>query len=188
MIIYKKPMFEDDSFMFTLNRRDFLTEISLLDLEYYNAKLNMFAEKNISKYALSDFCMRSSLRNFDEIEDLSGTVYTHTCEGKNKMDYEHILKAVKANYKKSRRCAINFADTLQDYLSSTKNTSCLNSIHYYKNNVTLYFRASDIENELLIDLHLIKKFFIDPVCDYETITVFASTAQNVNISLNHLIQ
>lgn len=180
MIVFKRPEFEDDSYAFVINESDKLPEISLFDLNYYNTKREMFSKSIIDKYMLSNYVYRPSLKNFDEVFDLSGSIYTYTCEVKNIMDYKLIIQSVKNNYKTSRRCTINFADTLLDYLTNSINTSCLNSIHYYKDNVTIYFRASDIENELLIDLYLIKEFFIDPVGKFKTITVFASTAQNID--------
>lgn len=181
MIVHKKPMFENDSYMFVINTQtDKLQEISLFDLEYYNAKRNMFMFQFIQKHHLSEFCFRPSLRDFDNIKDLSGTIYTHTCAEKNGLDYSSILHQTSKMYKKSRRCAINFADRFVDYMDDSKNTSCLNSIHFYNYNVTLYFRASDIKNELLIDLHLIKEFFIDKVGEFKTITVMASTSQNID--------
>jgi hypothetical protein len=186
MIIYKKPLFEDDSYMFVLEETDRLAEISLFDLEYYNTKREMFNSLDSDKMHLSDFVHRPSLRMFDEVINLSGSIYTLTCEDKNDMSYSTIITAVKCNYKTSRRCTINFADTLRDYIDDSINTSCLNAIHYYKDNVTLYFRASDMKNELLIDLHLIKEFFIKPVGHFKTITVVASTAQNI-IKFNNLI-
>lgn len=190
MLVHKHPGFENDSFMFVLGKLDKLSEISLFDLDYFSVKQQMFKTKDINKMMLSDFIDRPSLHSFDEMKDASGTIYTHTCEAKNSLTYERIIEAVKNNYKVSRRCSINFADTLNDYLTNSVNTSCLNSIHYYKDNATLYFRASDVRNELLIDLHLIKEFFLDPVGEFETITVFSSTAQNVYIGshLNNLIQ
>ena len=188
MTIYKKPAFEDDSYAFVIDlQNDKLREISLFEIDYYTAKFEAFTKKDISKKNFTDYVNRPSFRNFDLVDALRGTIYTHTCEAKNKFDYEHILKIVKANYKTSRRCAVNFADTLFDYMRDYFDTSCLNSIHYYKDNVTLYFRASDIENELLIDLHLIYEFFIKPVGSFKTLTVFSSTAQNVNCKLENLL-
>lgn len=188
MVIYKKPMFENDSYMFVIDmQKDVLSRVNADDIEYTRAKTKMFRAKDYSKNKLSPFKSRSSLSGFNNVSDLSGTIYTHTCEGKNKMDYEHIIKSCKRFHRTSRRCAINFADTLSDYLNDSKNTSCLNSIHFYKDNVTLYFRASDIKNELLIDLLLIKHFFIEPVGIFKTLTVISSTAQNIDYDLNKLI-
>ena len=192
MIVYKEPKFENDSYMFVLNIEDELTSIDHSDndfmIAYKEEKYIAFSKKGINKERLKDFKCLPSLGNFDNISDLAGTIYTHTCEGKNKLDYNHIIKFCKKFHKTSRRCAVNFADTLSDYLNPNKNTSCLNSIHYCGDNVTLYFRASDIKNELLLDLHLIIDFFIKPVGNFKTITVIASTAQNVETKLSTLIQ
>jgi len=98
-----------------------------------------------------------------------------------------MMKMVKDNKDNSRRCVINIADTLINYIDDSVNTSCLNIIHYHKNSVKLFFRASDMTNELLYDLHLIKEFFIDPVFDtMPEIHVIASTAQNLT-EINNLI-
>lgn len=188
MIVYKEPKFENDSFMMVIEENDLFALVGMDDVPYFAAKDLMFDNKYVQKHFLKKFADRPSLRDFESIDDLRGTVYTHTCEGKNRLDYKHIIKYCKRYYKQSRRCAINFADTLSDYLLTNKNTSCLNSIHYCGDNVTLYFRASDIKNELLIDLHLIHSYFIKPVGNFKTITVFASTAQNIETKLSTLIQ
>jgi len=191
MIVYKQPAFENDSYMFVIDlENDVFAD---LDKRYYSdeyrfAKQNAFKNKKISKKAFESFKNRLSFTGFEHISDLSGTIYTHTCEGKNKLDYKHIIKFCSRHHKISRRCAVNFADTLYDYLNGNINTSCLNSIHYYKDNVTLYFRASDIENELLLDLYLINEFFIRPVGKFKTLTVMCSTAQSVYKKLTTLIE
>lgn len=191
MIVYKEPKFENDSYMFVIDLQN--DELAALDdkiypFDYVEAKVNAFKTKDISKRSFEMFSYRPSLVDVDSLPDLAGSVYTHTCEGKNKLDYNHIIKYCKKFHKKSRRCAINFADTLFDYLDGKKNTSCLNSIHFCGDNVTLYFRASDIKNELLLDLRLIKIFFIHPVGNFKTLTVMSSTAQNVETKLSTLIQ
>lgn len=191
MKIYKAPEFENDSYMFVIEvKKDILSALdeSIYPSSYVNAKYNAFTRKGINKSRLEQFTDRPSLSNFDNIDDLSGTIYTYTCQGKNKLDYNHIIKYCKHFKNKHRRCVVNFADTLHDYLSPHKDTSCLNSIHFYKDNVTLYFRASDIKNELLLDLRMIIDFFIEPVGNFNTITVMSSTAQNVDTKLETLIQ
>jgi hypothetical protein len=191
MVVYKQPQFENDSYMFVIDlEKDLLADLdmSVYPYEYVYNKEKAFTKKDIRKCNFSNFQNRPSFKNFSEISDLSGTIYTYTCEGKNLLDYSHIIKFCKQHHNTSRRCAVNFADTLWDYLNPTKNTSCLNSIHYYKDNVTLYFRASDMQNELLLDLHLIIKFFIEPVGAFKTLTVMCSTAQNVDTKLSTLIQ
>jgi hypothetical protein len=191
MIVFKEPKFENDSYMFVIDLEN--DELACLDeaiypLDYSNAKLKAFRNKDISKKPFEMFSYRPSLVDIDSLADLAGSIYTHTCEGKNKLDYNHIIKYCKRFHKVSRRCAVNFADTLFDYLDGKKNTSCLNSIHYYKDNVTLYFRASDIKNELLLDLKFIMHFFVVPVGNFKTLTVMSSTAQNIETKLSTLIQ
>lgn len=191
MIVYKEPKFENDSYMFVIDLQN--DEFAMLDNSIYSsvyvdAKFKAFETKNISKKPFEKFSFRPSLVDIGSLEDVSGSVYTFTCQGKNKLDYNHIIKYCKKFHKTSRRCAVNFADTLYDYLDGKKNTSCLNSIHYCGDNVTLYFRASDIKNELHLDLKLIKYFFIDPVGKFKTLTVMSSTAQNIQTKLTTLIQ
>lgn len=189
MVIYKKPAFEDDSYMFVIDlENDELSDVPFEDVGYFDEKHKAFTDKNICKLPFLKFANRPSFASLDYSEDISGTIYTSTCERKNRLDLDHIIKLCRLNHVKSRRCAINFADTLADYADNTKNTSCLNSIHFHKDNVTVYFRASDIENELLIDLHLIYDFFIKPVGKFKTLTVMSSTAQRVNTNLINLIK
>lgn len=185
MVIYKEPKFENDSYMFVIEQTDVLAVPQ--DMAYANAKYAMFEHKAINKIHLKDFD-KPSLSALHIVKDLAGSVYTYTCQSKNKLGYNHIIKYCKRFHKMSRRCAINFADTLHDYLQRDINTSCLNSIHFCNDNVTLYFRASDIKNELLLDLHLINDFFIKPVGNFKTITVMCSTAQNIETKLSTLIQ
>jgi hypothetical protein len=189
MVVYKQPKFENDSYMFVINlQTDALTSLEdKYSARYVDAKYKSFREKNISKEPFADFIDRPSLKDFDNLKDLEGSIYTYTCQSKNKLDYNHIIKFCKKFHNTSRRCAINFADTLHDYLDQTKNTSCLNSIHFYKDNVTVYFRASDIKNELLLDLCMIIDFFVTPVGDFKTLTVMCSTAQNIETKLQTLI-
>lgn len=189
MVLYKIPAFENDSYMFVIDlKTDSFAEIPKEDVEYYLAKYKAFKEKNISKIPFEKFKDRPSFANFDSVKNLFGTIYTYCCQAKNRMDYGYMMKQCRKQFKKSRRCSINFADGLSNYLDSTKNTSCLNAIHYCSDNVTIYFRASDIKNELLIDLRLINRYFVKPVGDFKTLTVMASTAQNVEQNLFNLIQ
>lgn len=191
MVVFKEPKFENDSYMFVIDLEK--DTLAILDdktypISYVDAKVNAFQSKNISKKPFKYFTDRPSLREFETLPDLEGSIYTFTCQGKNKLDYNHIIKYCKKFHKTSRRCAINFADTLFDYLDGKKNTSCLNSIHFCGDNVTLYFRASDIKNELLFDLKLILVYFIKPVGNFKTLTVMCSTAQNIETKLTTLIQ
>lgn len=189
MVIFKGPQFEDDSCMFVIDLQH--ESLSMLpkeeySLEYINTKYRAFAEKDISKDNFEKFSDRLSLRDIHKCADVAGSIYTYTCEGKNGYSYKHILELCRGSYKRTRRCAITFADPLHDYLDNSKNTSCLNSIHYYKDNVTVYFRASDLKNELLLDLHMIYDFFIQPVGSFKTLTVMCSTAQNIHFNLKTL--
>lgn len=189
MKLFKTPEFENDSYMIQLSASDELADVPSEDLEYFEAKLKAFHDRSIDKHQFKKFKdSRGSFASYDDATNMAGTVYTYTCEPKNRTSYEFMLAYSRRHRHTSRRCAINFADTFIDYINPRKNTSCLNSIHYHMDNVTIYFRASDVKHELLIDLKLIKQFFIDPVGEFKTITVIASTSQNIIYNFNHLIK
>ena len=178
MLVYKKPEFEDDSYYFVLEKNDVLVEP--LEIEYLNRKREAFDCNRIDKEFMFSFLDRPSFTGVELQYDLVGTIYTKSAEEKNNMHIDRIIKSVKDNKDKSRRCVITIADTLKDYLDDSINTSCLNIIHYHKDVVKLFFRASDMTNELLYDIYLIKEFFIDPVYKNDVdIHIISSTAQNI---------
>ncbi len=82
----------------------------------------------------------------------------------------------------SRRAIITMADKLIDYersITENNDVSCLSSIHYNKNSVSLFFRASDLKNELYIDIVTIFDFFIKPIYSIDVdINFFISSCQN----------
>lgn len=177
MIVYKKPIFEDDSYYFVLENKDELRESSG---EYLFLKRIAFAREDVSKESLAKFFDLPSFTGVKNHVNLMGTIYTASAGYKNDLPYVDIIRTVKENKDKSRRCVVRLADSLRDYMCEFTNTSCLNIIHYYKDSVKLFFRASDMENELLYDLQLIKEFFVDPVYDVTPdIHVIASTAQKI---------
>lgn len=178
MKIYKQPVKENDSFHFIIEPEDMLRQEESM---YYKAKRAMFATKKTDKENLEEFSYMPSLRFLSQKLNLEGTVYTRTAELKNSMPMFEMINAIRSEKENSRRCVIRIANSLKDYLDNLKDTSCLNIIHVFKNRATLFFRASDMTNELLIDIYLIKEFFLDPVFQEEQyeIEVMASTSQNI---------
>ena len=186
MIVYKKPKFRDDSYYFVLEPEDNLANVE--DDEYLQTKRRAFSNKDISKEQFEAFNHRPSLSRMDLVQDLSGTIYTHSAEVKSWMELKYMLYHVQILKDKSRRCVIRLADSFEHYMNDRINTSCLNIIHYMGDNVKLFFRASDMKNELLYDILLIEEFFIAPVYSNKPhIHIISSTAQNI-IDLNTLIK
>lgn len=185
MKIIKKPEFEDDSYYFIIEKDD---KIIKIEDKYMKAKRFCFENLHITKsFPMNQYFDRPSFTNVEQQMTIVGTIYTATAEYKNDLYYEDIIKVVKENKDISRRCVVTMADTLRNYLDNSVNTSCLNIIHYHKDSVKLFFRASDMTNELLYDINLIKEFFIDNVFESTPeIHVIASTAQNIK-ELNNLI-
>lgn len=185
----KLPYFEDDSYYFIIEKHEQLAQVSVDDIPYLAAKQTAFAEQNISKEPFEQYFDRPSFRGIDENFDLAGTIYTYSAEYKNDYPLPILLHSVRRHKDFSRRCMIRMADPLHDFLDPTVNTSCLSLIHYFQDSVKLIFRASDMKNELLIDLHTIKEFFIDPVFENSPeIHVIASTAQNINQNFKQYIK
>jgi len=184
MNIYKYPLFNDDSYYFRIDRAD---QINQIEDSYMFAKRKAFSNMDISIKSMEGFLHRKSFTNVEEQSNLIGTIYTVSAMMKNDMDFRSIIETVSRNKDKSRRCVVVIADKLSDYMDDTVNTSCLNIIHYFQDTVKLFFRASDIKNELLYDINLIKEFFIDPVySEQPQIHVIASTAQNI-VNIEKLI-
>ena len=177
MKVIKEAEFEDDSFYFIIEPDD---QIKVVDDLYIKVKRKLFANKIVDKNLFTMFD-RQSTRNLKHEDNINGTIYTRSAELKNEMDHDMIIKTIQENKDLSRRCVVRLADSLSDYMADNVNTSCLNIIHYHKDTVKLFFRASDMTNELLYDIILIKEFFISNVFKYDqpTIHVIASTAQNI---------
>lgn len=187
MHIIKQAEYEDDSYYFIIDRFDRLAKVK--NKGYLRAKRNAFKNRDIS---ISDEMLkykdRPSFHSLALESDLSGTIYTHSAEQKNRMCLDDMLETIVREKNTSRRCVIRLADTFFDYMNGVTNTSCLNIIHYTENDVKLFFRASDMRFELLYDILLIKEFFIDPVYKKQQprIHVIASTAQNI-INIEELL-
>lgn len=185
----KLPYFEDDSYYFIIEKHEQLAPVDVDDIPYLAAKQKAFAEQDISKEPFEPYFDRQSFRGVDENFDLAGTIYTWSAYVKNDAPLPVLLHNIRRHKDFSRRCMIRMADTLPDFLDSSVNTSCLSLIHYFQDSVKLIFRASDMKNELLIDLHTIKEFFIDSVFENNPeIHVIASTAQNINQNFKQYIK
>lgn len=186
MKIIKEPTFENDSYMFTFNLYDKLAKVE--DQKYLKDKQKAFMNFDKSKRALKDHFDRPSFGNVSDVKDLQGTVYTCKALVRNEYDcYDTMVSDIQKNKAKGRKCFLDFANPLREYLDQSINTSCLASIHFLNDRATVFFRASCMEHELLYDLHLIKSFFLKPVYGFfgAEITVVASTAQNI-ININKL--
>lgn len=187
MKIYRTPWHENDGYYFAIEPFDSLAPP--LESDYYWQKRHMFLERLSDKKYMENFLDRSSFTGHQRWKDIEGSVYTLSAIHKNGMTISGMAEEIRERKNKSRRCVIRLADPFCDYMDDDINTSCLNIIHFFDKKVTLFFRASDMRYELLIDLHLIKEFFIDPVFIEEkyTIEVIASTAQNI-VPLKTLIK
>jgi hypothetical protein len=193
MIVYKKPEFNGDSYYFVIERGDKIEKknraygtselceiLKPKSKLYLEDKREAFRNFDISLEALSNHYDRPSMAACVGNHNLAGTIYTATAQEKNKMNYAELLHYARTHKDISRRCVITIADPMLWYMSNTLNTSCLNIIHYYRNTVKLFFRASDMRYELYYDIRLVKEFFIDPVFSSQPeIHVMASTAQNI---------
>jgi hypothetical protein len=193
IVVFKEPEYENDSSYFRINTQyvEKIRDTIRLD-EYYTVKDRMFREKDVDNSNLIRFRdEKPSLRNMPRF--LEGTVYTFTCEKKNGKSYENIVETVKSMLSEgSRRALVTISDRLLDYEMSTKDSSvdvsCLSTIHYKKDSVSLFFRASDVENELTTDIVTIYDYFVLPVYEGRSIEIdiFTSSCQNVESFIKFL--
>lgn len=195
----KTPKYENDSYL--LKIKDFyLSKEKISNLidndKYLNIKYKKFKNKDISKIGFEDFIKeRGSLRFFNNIENLCGSIYTYSVEERNGMLYNQIISTIKEilkNNPNSRKVALRIANSLGDYKKAEYgeiDVSCLNMIYFLKNKVNIVFRASDIKNELYYDIITIYWFFINPIYGDIPINleIYSSTAQNVEF-LNNLTE
>jgi len=183
--IYKKPRYENDTALVEFNDLYVhpFDKLGIKD-EYTILKYNKFLKKDITKNGFEKFKDRPSLRNIDEVLMFQGSIYTHTCEERNFVNYEMLKEMIrKLIERKSRRCVVVFANNFSDYFVSENvksfDVSCLNLIHYYDDQVRIVFRASDVQNELFTDFATICEFFIRPIYNKPvSISLFLSTVQN----------
>ena len=201
MEIIKAPEFENDDYLFRVDLRliptgkdaiEFLRRVDPGSVDYYIEKRRAFNEQDTNPKIFSRFVNdRPSLRALSELDSLDSTIYTVACERENHTNYRDIISGVSSHLKtkvSTRRCVVRFANSFNKYFSSEFNApsdvTCLSFIHYLSSGAKLVFRASDVKNELLVDVLTIKEFFLDPV--YESyvqgsqLTVYSSTAQHVS--------
>lgn len=191
MRIFKLPQYENDSYYFAFHRGE-IENLRKSSGEYYQAKRDAFRNFATSKEPFKKFDHLPSFRHLNDLKtSLRSTIYTVAAERKNDLTYFEIIEMVRNHKDNSRRCVVNFADPLDEYIDDTIDTSCLLAIHYHRDCVKIIFRASDMTNELLHDLNLIYEFFIWPIYGDKAfgpeIHVFSSTAQNIINPLNYLI-
>jgi len=201
MIIVKQPEFENDDYLFRIDTTKlpkaeealpFLRKIDPILGEYYWSKRQAFLTKNTDPNIFSRFVKdKPSLRNLSDLDMLDSTIYTVACERENNFSYQDILINVKKHlFQKptTRRCVLRFIDSYNKYYVSETERSldvtCLSLIHYLAEGPKLIFRASDIKNELLVDILTINEFFIAPIYNiklknYQT-SIYSSTSQGTS--------
>ena len=187
--ILKHPSYENDSYLIRLENFS-ISEKSLTSLlkedAYLLTKYEKFKNEDISTNVFIKFTDRPSLRNIENLDNLQGSVYTSKVGKENSKTYDQIITDIQfalIKHPNTRRLMLRFANDFTEYNSSIDgaiDVSCLNLIHYLKDGVKLIFRASDIENELFVDIITIYEFFIRPVYKKPiNIEIFASTSQNI---------
>jgi len=204
-IVKIKPVQENDSYNFQLV--DFSSKIynhirlhlSTNDSSYLNDKSILFhleqTEGPIVNRFLECHKDRNSLKSYyaNNIEKLDASIYTAAALKKNHLDSLDVLycKIKEMLDLKSRRIVLRFLDTLTGYHSSTyisRDVSCLAFIQYFENRVSIVFRASDIKDELLVDILTIYSYFIQPIYQQSvTLDLYCTCAQNIS-NFNSLIQ
>lgn len=211
--IIKRPLFEDDDYLIKCNNFKIENYDKYISLDpYTKLKSEQFANFDISKEVWSESPFvkdRPALRNINNVDNMSGSIYTATCSLRNidtihcynhinyKAHYENcidMINRVLTTRPKSRRVFMRMANSLSEYaMSELKlsdiDTTCLAGIHFLDKEFKLIFRASDIENELIPDILTIYKYFIIPVYGLEplTMTIYSSTAQNFK-SLDYAVE
>jgi len=194
IIISKAPENENDSYLFTI--KDFIMKDFNVN-PYISLKREKFKNKDISKDGFDEFIQeRGSLRFFDQLENLPGSIYTYSIQDRQNMSYEDVLNAVREIFIKnrdSRRAVLTMANPIIEYKKAELegyDVSCLNLIHYLNNKVNLVFRSSDIQYELLADIVTIYEFFLMPIYGHTPIDIqiFGSTSQKVKHFDNFMSQ
>jgi|GEM_PF-6291530 len=201
MIILKKPEYENDDYLFRIDLAKlpravdalvFLKKIDPLLADYYWAKRQAFLSQDTNPDIFTKFVEdKPSLRCLSKLEVLDSTIYTVACEKENDSTYQNILMNIKQHVKShptSRRCVLRFINDFNKYFASETikpdDVTCLSFIHYLSTGPKLVFRASDIKNELLVDILTINEFFIDPIynSDFKNLqmSVYSSTTQGVS--------
>lgn len=186
IVIDKKPKFENDMYLFNIKDL-YISDKQIQELSkndpYLKIKINKFKNKNICKEDIKIFKdIKPSLNLLDLVNDLRGSIYTYTVEERNSIKYDYIFNHIKNRiHSGSRRLYLRFCNSFYEYIAGGLDVSCLSNIHYLEDRVNLMFRASDIKNELFVDIITIYEFFIRPIYDGTVdVNIFASTSQNVN--------
>ena len=187
--IIKIPVYENDDMLLNINSFWLSNEKLKLILdsdEYLKEKFNKFKNKDINFEGFERFKDRPSFRNANLNTQLAGSIYTFAVEDRNGLNYEQSLISINSildNNNKSRKAILRMVNPIWEYERSEHfgklDVSCLSLIHYYDGDVKLIFRASDIENELFADIITLYWFFIKPIYNKINITIYASTAQNI---------
>lgn len=200
MIIVKQPEFENDDYLFRIEAHklpkagealSFLKKIDPFAADYYWSKRQAFLTQDTNPSVFSKFVQdKPSLRSLSNLDALDSTIYTVACERENNLGYRDILMNLKRHLlqkPETRRCMLRFANSYERYyISETTrplDVTCLSLIHYLTEGPKLIFRASDIRNELFVDILTINEFFIDPIYNSNfknyQMSVYSSTAQGV---------
>lgn len=199
MYTAKEPAFENDDYIIRLEGHNLIDPQKAYEIirtydqssaDYYETKRKAFASKNTDPNLFMPFVeSRPSLRSLIKLKKLDSTIYTVACERENNSNYESLLHDIRQHLKMiptTRRALLRFANSQVDYsdseMSQPSDVTCLSFIHYLENEAKLVFRASDVANELVIDILTINEFFLKPVYrDIKyNVSVYASTAQNVS--------
>jgi hypothetical protein len=195
--IYKKPLYENDSFHFSLGNYKF-DNIKVAQLlktdDYLYAKNRSFSLININPEPFREkHLRRPSLRNIDKVKRLTSTIYPFSLYMKNDIKYHVWIEKVKENLNKNdRRNVTRFLNPYREYSDSMDHehmdVSCLTSIHHLKYRVIINNRAIDLKYEALYDFILNHIYFIEPIYEneYRELEFFSSTCQNIK-SLNNFL-
>lgn len=201
MLTLKKPEFENDDYLIRLDPRalpsgpqaiETLRRLDPIVADYYETKRRAFSRHDTNPQIFERFVDdKPSLRCLSELSRLDSTIYTVACELENGLSHAEIIGNIKkhlAHRPMTRRCALRLINDYNKYfLSETAepaDVTCLSLIHYLSDGPKLIFRASDIKNELLVDILTINEFFISPVYDSAPkkieMSIYSSTAQGVS--------
>lgn len=208
MIIVKQPEFENDDYLIRIKLNeipdpktvfDRLKRVDSVLAEYYSTKRQAFSLQNTNPDIFSKFVDdKPSLRSLDQLKKLDATIYTVACEKENNLKYPVIISNIKKHlYEKpsTRRCMLRFVNGFDKYFISENlhpvDVTCLSLIHYLTTGPKLVFRASDVKNELLVDILTICEFFINPIYSSNfkdsIMSIYCSTAQGVS-SWNNFVE
>lgn len=195
-IIHKLPKHGNDSFFFEMKKID-VGNLSLNDIitdghivrEFAEAKIEMFQKMSIDPSELAKFATSiPSCKNVMNLDSLERTNYRYALRQINKDIYAHVYDMRKLG---SRRCILNFANPINDYVLSEKHQqnfhrdiSCLSQIMIYEDlndgtKVTIVYRASDMAYDFLVDFYTLIKYvlFSDLFIDQFDLTWMSNTCQ-----------